>query len=408
MHSAAKLQGPKRGCNRAPLEEMRQYRYSAAALSDRLMVMSRHFIRHWAAIITAVAVAPNCLADDRLLAASDLVHVGSFNIAAADREGFGYGGTAIAFNPANRSLFIVGIETQYQTAEITIPPISGTANLLQPFTDSLHGALGKIGDGELRIGGNLVYRDKLYVSGFLFYDAAAAQRQSHFSRSLTLSDGAIVGPTRVGRLGAGFYSGYMGLIPAAWQARLGGPALTGNCCLSIITRTSFGPAAFAFDPENLGDARPLVYYTSDRQTLGRYGDRGPNPAFNGSTRITGIVFPEDTASVLFFGMTGIGPYCYGEAAECGDPINPYKGEHAPPYRAWVWAYDANDLAAVSNRRERPWDVIPYATWELEDLGDVSANFGIGGAAYDAAEQRIYVSKKYGDGDRPSIEVYEIR
>jgi hypothetical protein len=336
------------------------------------------------------------------------VHLGSFKVAAANSDGFGYGGTAIAFNPANRSLFIVGVETQHLTAEIEIPSLDGTAKLLQPLTDSLNGTLRAIGDGELRIGGNLVYRDKLYVTGFLFYDAASVQRTSHFSRPLALDDTAVFGPARAGRLGAGFYSGYMGLVPAAWQARLGGPALTGNCCLSIITRTSFGPAAFAFDPENLGEARPLVYYTSDRQTLGRYGDRGPNPVFNGSTRITGIVFPEDSASVLFFGTSGVGPYCYGEADACGDPANPYKGEHAHPYRALVWAYDANDLAAVSNRRRQPWDVVPYATWELEALGDVSANFGVGGAAYDPALRRIYVSRKYGDGERPSIHVYEIR
>jgi hypothetical protein len=374
----------------------------------RLTVMSRRSVWHWAPTLTAVAVASICRADERLLGAADLVHVGSFNAAAADSDGFGYGGTAIAFNAAKGSLFIVGLETQALTAEIEIPPLGGTAKLLQPLTDSLGGTLGAIGDGDRRIGGNLVYRDKLYVSGFLFYDAAATQRRSHFSRPLTLSDGPVAGPLQVGRLGAGFYSGYMGLVPAAWQARLGGPALTGNCCLSIISRTSYGPAAFAFDPEDPGNARPLVYYTADRQTLGRYVERGAHPVFNGSTRITGIVFPEDTASVLFFGMTGVGNYCYGEGAECQDPASAYKGEHAYPYHGWVWAYDANDLAAVSNRRRQPWDVVPYATWQLQELGDVSPNFGVGGAAYDPASRRVYVSKKFGDGDRPLIHVYEIR
>lgn len=370
--------------------------------------MSRHSAWYWSTALTAIALASTSGADERLLSAADLLHIGSFNVEPSDSDEFGYGGTAIAFNAANRSLFIVGVETRHLTAEIEIPPLGGTARVLQPLTDSLHGTLGAIGEGDLRIGGNLVYGGKLYVSGFLFYDAAGSQRRSHFSRSLTLSDGAVAGPSQAGRLGAGFYSGYMGLIPAAWQERLGGPALTGNCCLSIITRTSFGPAAFAFDPEDLGDARALVYYTADRQTLGRYGERGVHPVFNGTTRITGIVFPEDTASVLFFGTTGVGNYCYGEAAECQDPSNPYKGEHAHPYRPWVWAYDANDLAAVSSRRRQPWEVVPYATWELEELGDVSANFGVAGAAYDAASRRIYVSKKYDDGDRPSIHVYEIR
>ena len=30
--------------------------------------------------------------------------------------------------------------------------------------------------------------------------------------------------------------------------RLGAPYLTGNVALSIISRTSYGPAAFGFDP----------------------------------------------------------------------------------------------------------------------------------------------------------------
>jgi hypothetical protein len=373
--------------------------------------MSRRSIWHLATALSAILGAPTSATSqtvDRLIESSNLIHMGSFGIAAAPGNGFDYGGIAIAFNSANQSLYVVGHENDLLTAEIEIPALGGTARILQPLTDALNGQLRAIGDTERRIGGNLVYRDKLYVTGFVFYDAEGAQRRSHFSRPLALDSGEVAGPLRAGGLATGFYSGYMGLIPAAWQERLGGPALTGNCCLSIISRTSYGPAAFAFDPENIGKAEPLVYYTADRQTLGRYGATGSHPVFNGSTRITGIVFPESTSSVLFFGMTGVGNYCYGEAAECQDPSNVYKGEHAYPYRAYVWAYNAADLAAVKAGKRRPWQMIPYATWELPDLGDVSANFGVGGATYDPASGRIYVAEKFGDGTRPLIHVYEIR
>ena len=48
------------------------------------------------------------------------------------------------------------------------------------------------------------------------------------------------------------------------QDELGAPYLTGQAALSIISRTSSGPAAFGFDPQRLGaavtPATPLVEY----------------------------------------------------------------------------------------------------------------------------------------------------
>jgi hypothetical protein len=55
-------------------------------------------------------------------------------------------------------------------------------------------------------------------------------------------------------------------------------------------------------------AQTLVQYTGS-QNPGRTA-RHPHLAFNGTTRITGVVFPSGTASVLFFGMTEA--HCYGE------------------------------------------------------------------------------------------------
>jgi hypothetical protein len=110
--------------------------------------------------------------------------------------------------------------------------------------------------------------------------------------------------------------------------------------------------------------------------------------------------------VLFIGTTGVGDYCYGEAAACGDPSNNSKGEHAYPYKAYVWAYDANDLAAVKAGAKQPWQIVPYATWELPGI---SVGYdGIGGAAYDPATRRIYVSEKNGDGERPLIHVFKVQ
>ena len=129
--------------------------------------------------------------------------------------------------------------------------------------------------------------------------------------------------------------------------------------------------------------------------------------FNGTTRITGLVFPPGTSTVLFLGSTGIGNYCYGEAAACGDPTNSSKGEHAYPYRAYAWAYSANDLAAVKAGTMQPWQVVPYATWELPGIGDVGQDFATGGAGYDPSTRQLYVSVKLGDSTRPLIHVYSL-
>lgn len=344
-----------------------------------------------------------------LVQSSNLKLLGSFKVPTLAGNGFNYGGGALAYNPVNNSLFLSGHIYDNLTAEISIPAIGGTATARQGLADAFGGRIGSIGsDGSIRVGGHLVYNNKLYATAFLYYDGSGAQQLSHFSRALSLGGGPVTGPYRVGSMGAGFYSGYMGLVPTEWQSRFGAPALTGNCCLSIISRTSYGPALFAFNPESgSASAQPLVYYTSENQTLGTYGAGGSHPVFNGTTRITGVVFPQGTSSVLFFGVTGIGNYCYGEASACNDPSNGSKGEHAYPYRAYVWAYNANDLAAVRAGSKQPWSVKPYATWALTQLGDVHPDFGIGGAAYDPATGRIYVSKKFGDGEKPLIYVFEV-
>ena len=235
------------------------------------------------------------------------------------------------------------------------------------------------------------------------------------------------GPAQVGTLGAGFVSGYMTLIPPEWQSAFGGPALTGNCCLSVISRTSYGPAAFVFDPAAVGDSvpvpdSPLVYYPSSHPTLGTWGDSW-DPSWgivwDGSTMIRGIIFPDDSRSVLFFGTQGVGGFCYGEGTSdpslagkptpdgtiwCYDPGNPYKGTHGYPYTAMVWAYDAKELLAVKQGEKQPWEVTPYATWPLT-LPFGSAT--IGGAAYDAATGTIYVSQQFGNGSEPVIHAFTV-
>lgn len=356
-----------------------------------------------ALLLVVAPVAPSAQLPPALLLPQHLQYLGSFRV---PPQGFDYLGSAIAFNPARNSLFIVGQTSDgFGTAEIAIPELGGTASILQPLRDPLEDRLDHIGSPESRIGGQLVYRNRLYVTGYIYYDADGLQTRSHFSRPLNLGiPGQVNGPFRAGPDGAGAYSGYMGHVPPEWQAALGGPALTGQCCIPILSRTSFGPAVASFDPERQGSATTLLFYDEDHP-LEPYGSRGSHPLFNGSTSVTGVVFPSGTMSVLFFGATGVGEYCYGNARDCDDPVRDEQGEHAYPYKPFVWMYDARDLEAVRDDRRDASAVRPYAAAVIEAIGE-DDDFRSGGAAYDPATNRIYVSQLRGDGGLyPLIHVF---
>jgi hypothetical protein len=377
-------------------------------------------------------------ADLPLLHAPSLRYMGSFRLPAArgDRGTFDYGGTALAYNPDGNSLFAVGHDWYQLTAEVSIPAPRRARNVgglpraryLQPFADATGGKLDSTGGTNNKIGGQLVYHGRLYGSVYVYYDATDSQVRTHWvRRSTSLHGSQVSGLFSLAGPGAGFVSGFMALIPPEWQTALGGPALTGNCCIPIISRTSFGPAAFAFDPAALGPQHatgdhPLVYYPQQHPTLGAW-DATWKPrrgiVFGGGTAIRGVVFPASTRSVLFIGTQGIGRFCYGEGTTdrslafrptpdgtvwCYDPADSSKGTHAYPYVPEVWAYDASALAAVRTGRRRPWQVRPYATWQLS-LPFRSPR--IGGAAYDPARNLVYVSQQYADGPAPVIDVFKV-
>jgi hypothetical protein len=387
-------------------------------------------------VATSIAAAPSSLPR---ISPQGLVYRGAFLLPnqVSDRKTFAYGGTALAFNPRHGSLFAVGHDWYQLTAEVSIPRLVRSdrlgslrrARFLQPFSDATNGKIDATGGTGNKIGGQLVHRGRLYGSVYVYYDASGSQVVSHWARrSTSLAGASATGLYRVGSLGAGFVSGFMAEVPRQWRGALGGPALTGNCCIPIISRTSFGPAAFAFDPARLGSSArvpdtPLVYYPQRHPTLGAW-DATWNPAqgifFGGGTTVKGVVFPNGTRSVLFFGTQGTGEFCYGEGTDqpglagsptpdgstwCYDPDGSSKGTHAYPYVPEVWAYDARALAAVRRGRMRPWQVRPYATWKL---GLPFGSGVVGGAAYDPARRLIYVSQQYGNGTDPVIHAFGVR
>ncbi|MGE0864755.1 MAG: hypothetical protein AB7P34_12725 [Vicinamibacterales bacterium] len=370
------------------------------------------------------------------LTAEDLDYLGGFRLPAESVNGdsFSIGGRSMTFNPASNSLFVstragriaeVSIPAPVNSADVNALPFAG---FLQPFADPTEGHLSQISNDGVAIDGLMVYGNRLYGTASIYYDANNTQRQSHYSRSLQLDQPSFSGWSQVWEAGkAGFVSGLMALVPAEWQQRLGGPAVTGQCCIPIVGRTSWGPAAFSFNPSSVGQATvaasPLLYYTAEHPTLGPWD--GANPTYGATIQMGGLAIIAGTRTALYIGRNGTGPNCYGNGTSnqglhgtygpdgakwCYDPTTSDKGSHAYPYRYQVWAYDLDEFVAVKEGRKQPWQVVPYGVWPIE-LPTPEPSVKIGGIGYDASRQLLYVSQLGADRDgysyRPVIHAFQI-
>lgn len=380
-----------------------------------------------------------------LLQESSLVYQGAFRLPQLPCNSptygcFAYGGTALAYNATNHSLYMVGHPYGGLTAEVSIPALVNSSNLsdlnvatlLQPFADAVEGqrnAVNPTDPNSHPIAGQFVYGGRLIIAVESYYDGSGTQKTSHFAHPLNLATAApFVGPVKVGSLYPGYVDGYMTAVPPEWQSLFGGPALTGNCCLNIISLQSNGPSVSVFDPTQIGTSDPvpavlLVGYPHSTPLGTGWGTQ--STLFNGTTMITGVVFPAGTRSVLFFGRQGIGPFCYGAGTStsslagtqvagagdiwCYDPATSAKGVHAYPYVYQVWAYDANDLLAVKNGSKQPYEIQPYAVWTFTLPFENSAGLNkIGGAAYDEQDGLIYVSQECADPNcDPIIHAFKV-
>jgi hypothetical protein len=394
-------------------------------------------------------VGAEAASTEPLLQISDLTYQGSFRVP-NDQLGtlpyseFSFDDDGFAYDPAAHGLFIKGHTYGQLVAEISIPtPVMitdgnlanlTTCTLLQPFADPTYGNLDEqnIANGMI-LGGLLPYKGVLIGSTYAYYDGGAQQTLSHFIASSTLSVNGFQGLFAVGPLPVRRQAGYLGNVPSEWQASLGGPVLTGHGGGTIITQSSAGPSIWTFDPAQLGvenpvPATPLVYYDADSSpTLGTWASTGTsNPQFNACSNFTGVVFVPGTRTVLVFGNTGLGIMGYGDPtsdpalngtpAPDGstywyDPTGGGKGQHAYPYSAYVWAYDANVLAQAAAGSIPPYAVLPYASGPLTLPINSGTNY-LNGAAYDPATGRLYITQQGGDtvaaySDLPLIHVYSL-
>jgi parallel beta-helix repeat protein len=409
-----------------------------------------------------------------LLHQSDMVYQGSFQLPGGnfgmENGTFEYAGPLTSGNVYNdpvhgKTLFMAGyLEGGYisdvaSIAQIKIPStladsdVVGADNLpaasiVQGFDDPSNGKQSQILSGVGTGHGNvLVYNGKLIGTASSDYDAGCAQSKSAWVTSINFGQKSqATGPYAFNspvmpRLVAG---GYLTLIPSEWQSLLGGKVVSGDGPWSIITCSNSGPSLHVIDADALVaqppsstniNSIPLVYYDYNHPSLGEWNSNLPGQVINGklvpsitvtdprgrgnftfayndsSAVIDGVLFPDGSRSVLFFGKKGMGAYCYGtggaSGGDCYDPDYTYKGGHAFPYTEFVWAYDANDLLAAKNGTKNPWDVLPYTGWAFKVNGDDPGGQRVS-VSWDAATRTAYVVVAHTTSARtPTVHAYQI-
>lgn len=360
----------------------------------------------WATVVVLFSTVGN-------LAALELEYQGAFRVPKSgewrEQLVLEYGGTAIGFNPTNQSLYISGHDQAERIAEITIPapkigPVDAldSAAFLQPVVNLRVREPGNIG-GNVKIGGLMVFGGDLVVSRYEFYDGEGNARHSHCRIPKADLAQAAEGMYELVSPGGGWVGGYMGEIPPALRPQFGNkPCFTGLGAVAIVSRTSSGPAAFAFDPAQLGPSPaptvpmlgyPLKHPLANADVQNEY--------FTRADQIRGAVMVGE--SMLFFGIHGAGKPAYGSVGD-QDPADANKGEHAFPYRAQCWEYNVKDLAPIAAGKKPLWDAKPTIRELKEFYG--SKRYA-GGAAFDPATGRIFLANLYADDAYPVIHVYKV-
>jgi hypothetical protein len=403
------------------------------------------------------------------------------------KDTFDYGGgfgSGIVYNDAvnGKSLFLTGyfdtgyVSAQTSIAQVKIPAIikdpqvvglSGltTATAVQGFADPSNGLGSQVLGGQAGIVSVVVYGGKLIGTGSVSYDGSCSQSKSAWVSSLNFSQSAqATGPyTFQGPVGPRWMGGgYMSVIPSEWQSLLGGKVISGNGPQSIISCCASGPGLFVIDADALISqpsastaikATPLVYYSclpgfaTCTSTLGAWDSNSPTQMVNGTQvphvtvtdpyghgtftipyedtamNVNGVLFPDGTRSVLFFGRKGLGPFCYGCGCAAGSIGNPScapdsacsehcydpdyvnnKGNHSYPYTEFVWSYDAKDLAAVKSGAKNPQSVVPVTGWPL---GLFNGGGNPTGVAWDPETRLAYVINGFGNSQAPLVHVFKV-
>lgn len=365
-----------------------------------------------------------------LLRAEQIRFVGSFVLPVRTQQSekepdiIAYGGYALGMGPDGASLYVGCHDWGDKLARVSIPAMGETAKVIEPCTAipnlaEISGPQGRVNGIEL--GGSLWWNNRLIVSAFTFYDPNAGTDEGHNKTHFAgPSIAELAGPWKVGGDAPGIVAGNMAVVPEEWRTLVGGPVIGGLCCISIISRSSFGPAINVFNPDDLGKvakvkSQMLAGYPDDHQNLGPYESAGEY--YGMAMTMGGLAWPRGSRSVLAL-VNRPTTYCYGRGTNdqsldgkpvgngrvyCYDPYSQEQGFHSRDFELSAVVFDAADLARVKAGRRRPWDVKPVARFLLPGAPKTGV---LHSATFDPATGRLYLAPAF--GSQGQIYVWEIK
>jgi len=349
-----------------------------------------------------------------LIQQGDLTYLGSFTLPANDGAGstfpqgsLTYGG--VAGMGKNNDTILYALHSQSNSmCEVSIPAIGGVGTIVTPGRYMPMSPTFDVPPSAAYVGGAIVWNGRILVTGYVGYDNNPSAPYSWF----TFDANNFVTATRLGPFSmsptGGLTGQYLGVIPTEWRTLLGGSHWAGASSLSIITRSSRGPVFAVFDPDDVGPTTAVAVRLLHYQPP---ATMPTPPGYVEADSYGGGAFPTGWRSVLYIRRHG-DVHCYGTGAECNDPTDSSKGNHAYPYRHEICAYDANDLLAVKNGSMLPTAVVPYATWTVTDMLASAGGTGYArmkSSTYDIATRRWYITSFSGGSGygSPRVHVYEV-
>jgi hypothetical protein len=364
---------------------------------------------------------------------TDISYVGVFNVPSTDGTGvqpaekgqLTYGGYALGVGPDGTSLYYGCHDWHDRLARISIPAMGGTASIIEPCKDVAPGIYTEAGSGNgMVLGGTLAINGRMSVGARSYYAVNAQAWSLWFGDTTSNIPTTMRGPVKMGTTAQNYnqrtIGGYMGVVPPEFRSAFGGDVVSGACCSSIISNSSYGPALYVWDSATAESTKTISWllgYPDNHQTIGTYGDPGGLVGYGMGTSIGGVAMVAGTNTTLFFGQQGT-RVCYGEgtsdptldgkpvgngALYCYDPTSPYKGNHGYPYLRVAWAYRTSDLLAVKRGQKQPWDVKPYAIWQLP--GTTPDTPSMVSATYNPTDGRVFFTLDHGGS--PKVYVYKV-
>lgn len=326
----------------------------------------------------------------------------------------------LEYNAANHSIYIVGHSHHQALAEFAVPNLVCSTNIadlnmggapLQSFAQILTRTSNGNPQNLNRIGGMELIPSstgqELVVNAYEYYDAPGDNNQtSAVVRDVGDIAGSAIDGFYTFQGGAGHTAGWISPIPAEWQAALGGTHITGHSSgIPIISRTSVGPSAFAFNgladfsTGSISIPIPTVNLLNFSLSHPLHDDLSNTTLTNDLwTHLSRVVFgfiPPGTRTYVTLGHSGghNSGVCYKCTQDDGTLCGGYCAPDADDYYHYYWLWDVNDLVAVKNGSLAPFDVRPYSYGVFPTPFQTRE---LGGGTFDPAAGLLYLTVQRAD------------